>query len=231
MDTYIGTESDQYFMRTYLSLMRSTYPLEFVGVSLSELPNILLISEEEMILEIARCYLHDQLHLSTYRAWRRMTKVTTEKEEPPRIYRAQYGFNFRNEDGVSYSSPSQGDQVPHSINLNLLMDGLVVLCVQEALRSWISHRGALTSTVLTREILEEDPQVFPSESSRIFHKAITKKTLDFTRFWGSDEVMSVLVSAMLSGNLGQARRFFQNKTSDEHAWEKLFKQSAFAFDI
>jgi hypothetical protein len=91
-----------------------------------------LISRKLGTIGIVRDYLHDCLHHSTFRSFRIAHRLPAPSHESakhhvPEVYREQYGINFRDKDGLSYSSPLLTKESPRTINLNLLMDGVVVL--------------------------------------------------------------------------------------------------------
>lgn len=57
-------------------------------------------------LDLARSYLHDSLHASTFRTFR-------VDQETGMIFRHQYGINFRNANRVSYSAPNANESSPN----------------------------------------------------------------------------------------------------------------------
>lgn len=68
-----------------------------------------MISKELRTIELLRNFTHDCLHHSTCRSFRRAIRIPAKspgeaKHRVPEVYREQYGINFRNQDGLSYSS-------------------------------------------------------------------------------------------------------------------------------
>lgn len=95
-------------------------------------------------VELARNYLHDCLHHSTFRSFRRRDNFPAKDSKAakislPEFYREQYGINFRNQEGISYSSVNLTKKSPQAINLNLLMDGAVVLTATSVLAGISDH--------------------------------------------------------------------------------------------
>ena len=70
-----------------------------------------IASKELRTLEFIRDFLHDCFHFSTFVSFRRVLRTPAKspavaKHCVPEVYREQYGINFRNEEGLSYSSPT-----------------------------------------------------------------------------------------------------------------------------
>ena len=302
MDTYLGSVSDQNFIKNYLTLLRLTYPTEFIGsshvfdldqvlnnlskgghdrakelleyglsqiskktgsksalpfnrcyfisgdidhvggfhgpngkgyhhgfcASLSELPNAYILPENDRVYELARCYLHDHLHFLTFRAWRRDRTPKVEKEVYPSIYREQYGINFRNAQGISYSSPDQHRRVDNSINLNLLMDGVIVTVVQEILLEYANQHPGIDLGIHSEEIVRPHPSTFASDNAKSFYRTISQPTRAFLEYWGGNAIRDLILVTMCTGDLNDLHKYFSMKTGRTDAWEYLFRQPAFS---
>lgn len=68
-----------------------------------------MASKELRTLELLRDFIHDCLHHSTFRSFRRMVRIPAKspgdaKHRVPEVYREQYGINFRNE--ARYRNPA-----------------------------------------------------------------------------------------------------------------------------
>jgi len=151
------------------------------------------------------------------------------KHRVPEVYREQYGINFRNKDGVSYSSTELTACSPEAINLNLLMDGVVVLAVSEALREIVRKANCDNELeqMIQREIMLEsfDANLLPR--AHRFVMQVTEPSRKFVEYWGKGEFMSLVLQAMMTGDLTAIKHFFEERTGIENAWEKLFRQPDF----
>lgn len=188
--------------------------------------------------EAARNYLHDCLHHGTYRTFRRAVRVpalTRElaKARVPEIYREQYGINFRNKDGQPYSSAELTKLSPKAINLNLLMDGVIVLTVAKHMSRYVepltSKDSCANDQLVASELLLTEPEnteTFPKSSERYVRDVLTP-TSRFVAHWGGDKFRLHIVRAMCSGNLGPIKRFFAQQYGERGAWEKVFKNPSF----
>jgi hypothetical protein len=182
--------------------------------------------------EAARSYLHDCLHHSTFRSYRRaVTKPRTRAEAKrcePRVYREQYGFNFRNSEGMSYSSIDITALVPKAINLNLLMDGIVVIVVA----SIISRESAPINLNkfdkgVLYEVIGKPFKVPDYEHAQTFHYGVTKPSQAFISHWGGDAFLRLALTAMMTGELDPLKSYFNRRYGEEGAWEKVFRRPDF----
>ena len=154
---------------------------------------------------------------------------STAKHRVPEVYREQYGINFRNKDGVSYSSPELTGRSPEAINLNLLMDGVVVLAVSEALREIVRKANCENELeeMIQREIMLESFDKNALPRAHRFAMQVTEPSRKFVEYWGKGELMSLVLQAMMTGDLAAIKRFFEERTGIEDAWKKLFRQPSF----
>lgn len=192
-------------------------------------------SIELRTLEMVRNFLHDCLHHSTFRSYRRAIRVPATspgvaKHRIPEVYREQYGINFRNQDGMSYSSPELTARSPETINLNLLMDGVIVLAVAESLKEPLLgiNCASRLEKQIRNEILLESFGADVSPGAHRFWTQVTKPSKRFVEYWGEDEIMTLTLHAMMGGDLTNIKRFFNERTGIENAWEKLFKRPDFS---
>ena len=188
-------------------------------------------------IELARSYLHDSLHHSTFKSFRRALRIPAKskaeaKQRIPEIYREQYGFNFRNADGVSYSSAELTSKSPETINLNLLMDGIIVILISDLLRDLVTEpvQGGTLERAIVAEIFRQpfDQQLLP-EAQNFYHK-VTKPTEMFVDHWGGQVLVELLLRAMVSGDLHEIKSYFDTKMCQERAWEKLFRRDNFVIE-
>ncbi|HYD86020.1 MAG TPA: hypothetical protein VEA80_00955 [Vitreimonas sp.] len=171
-------------------------------------------------LDALRAYVHDCIHNATYRTFRR--------GPDGRIFREQYGFNFRRWNGLSYSPARQ--TACGSINLNLLMDGIVVLKTAELLshRSIAAFARARTPAerMLVADVRAELEEIGPQCPSWSFHQSVTNPTLEFLERYDSPALMEALYRAMLTGQIREAAELMRRLSG--RGWRDLFMSSAFS---
>lgn len=175
------------------------------------------------------------MHHSTFVSFRRVTRLPAKSPEEaklraPQIYREQYGINFRNQDGLSYSSPELTRRSPETINLNLLMDGVIVRVVSALLRE--SGAYEVTSATEMEEELKKEIFLEPFNTSVLprasdFETAVTKPSQSFVEHWGGEELVALVLQTMMSGDLDRIKRYFEERSGVSNAWEKMFKRPEF----
>ncbi|TSC85223.1 MAG: hypothetical protein G01um101417_90 [Parcubacteria group bacterium Gr01-1014_17] len=195
-----------------------------------------LASKKTRTVELTRSFLHDCFHHSTFRSFRRAIRIpsasTAEaKRRIPEIYREQYGINFRNKDGFSYSSPELTNRSPETINLNVLMDGIVVAVVGALMHKVCGERQASANCVdeaIINEIFLQpfDAAILPQASA--FYSSVTEPSRKFVEHWGGDTLVILVLKAMMSGDLSLLKNFFEERTGIAHTWEKMFKTPGFS---
>ncbi|KKU58017.1 MAG: hypothetical protein UX81_C0026G0004 [Parcubacteria group bacterium GW2011_GWA2_47_12] len=195
-----------------------------------------LVLKEIRTLELIRNFLHDCFHHSTFRSYRRAMRFPAastgiSKHRVPEVYREQYGINFRDKDGCSYSSAELTRHSPETINLNLLMDGVVIMVVSELMHNankWLpAHTSGLERAIVNEIFLEPfDTALLPHAHS--FYVAVTEPSRKFVAHWGGDTPIVLALQAMMSGELGAIKCFFEEKTGTTNVWEKMFKKPGFS---
>lgn len=194
-----------------------------------------MISKELRTVELLRDFIHDCLHHSTFRSFRRAVRIPAKspsdaKHRVPEVYREQYGINFRDHDGLSYSSPELTIRSPETINLNLLMDGVVVLATAAVLKAEVGDIACENAleTEIKKEIFLEPFEVTTLERACGFYNLVTAPSKMFVEHWGGEDFINLVLQAMMSGELADLKRFFEERTGIENAWEKLFKRPEFS---
>lgn len=194
-----------------------------------------MMSKELRTIELLRDFIHDCLHHSTFRSFKRAVRIPARspdeaKHRVPEVYREQYGINFRNQEGLSYSSPELTARSPETINLNLLMDGVVVLVTAAALKTEVGDiacKDAL-ETEIKKEIFLEPFKATMLQRAHGFHNAVTAPSKMFVEHWGGEDFVALVLQAMRNGELTALKHFFEERTGIENAWEKLFKRPEFS---
>ena len=186
-------------------------------------------------LELLRSYLHDSVHHSTYCTFRRLIRQPLRaadcKQVMPEVYREQYGINFRNAQGQSYSSPKLTHKVPEAINLNLLMDGVGIEVVTSLLNRFCGSKQIAPRTEFERQVLNEVLLLInedrPSAWGQDFYFEIVRPSRKFLLHWGGEPFRASIFRAMLDGELSDLKSYFSEKFGEDNAWEKVFRQPGF----
>lgn len=182
-------------------------------------------SEKLRTLEFARDCLHDSLHSCIFRTFRLDAEIGN-------VFRHQYGINFRNSNGNSYSAPNLNEKSPEAVNLNTWMDALVHMQASAFIKDNFSHEldGEALSD-LEKEIWREikdltcDEGKFPEP--QMFHENVVAPAKGFIDKWGKDFLFDETLKAMLSGELEPLKDYFRETLMRADAWEFMFKQSAY----
>ncbi|OHA32159.1 MAG: hypothetical protein A2928_00505 [Candidatus Taylorbacteria bacterium RIFCSPLOWO2_01_FULL_45_15b] len=194
-----------------------------------------LVSKELRTIEMIRNFLHDCFHHSTYRSFRRVIRIpaasaNVAKNRVPEVYREQYGINFRDQDGFSYSTSRLTERSPEAINLNLLMDGAIILVIAELMREAVgdeAHGSSQLEKEIRKEIFLEPFDAFVLQRAHRFYKSVIEPSQLFIEHWGGRDFTVLVLQAMMSGELQALKQFFDEKTGTQNVWEKRFKRPGF----
>jgi len=187
-------------------------------------------------VELARTYLHDSLHHSTFCSFRVLRWSPQSSAQAklllPSVYREQYGFNFRNSAGKSYSSPNLTWRSPWAINLNLLMDGTVSMVVAQSLAplrlsQLVKPTGKHEKAVLDDVALRSQGRARVEGWGTDHYFEVVRPAKAFIEYWGGTHFLELLVRAMFTGELEALRKHVDTRYGGAGAWERLFKQSSF----
>jgi hypothetical protein len=175
-----------------------------LNLSFSELLNPSYVEDPKLrALELARNYVHDSFHASTYRSF-----VTYQGK----IHRYQYGINFRLPTGQSYSGSTRVPGARYVINLNTLMDGVAVLVTADAIHDFAAaiYPADDVSAILIGELLGN-----VTGSSLIKMAAFASQVVcpakEFIAFFGG-EISDVLQRTIISGDIDTIRGYFNRET-------------------
>jgi len=162
--------------------------------------------------ELIRNYMHDSIHAASFRSFAKGHSQTGD------IFRYQYGFNFRRADGISYSLPQlTAEHAPYAINLNVLMDGLAIISVGEAIAELYKNQLREESTTeleirLVTDII--DPAGAGSEPlayGNKFNQAVARSTREFVKYWSFGDEQGfrrLLFHSMMSGDSSELNKYF-----------------------
>lgn len=176
-------------------------------------------------LELARSYMHDSIHYSQFRSYRRTPSFIQVKRFV--IYRDQCGLTFRRPNGVSYSLRNLTG--PRLININLLQDGVDVLMVAEAMAPHVRELNSPVSSRLEKEVVSDLRASFGGLSlgsrAHRFHAEVTLASMRFLEYWTGADIKFLrdeIFRAMLSGRLGSVSAYFNSKLGAPSSWKSLF---------
>ncbi len=180
-------------------------------------------------LELARNYIHDSIHASTFRSIRTMPVANFTEYK---VYREQYGINFRKPDGTSFSSVEATKKSPLSINLNLLMDGVVDHFAEIVVKEQSSSKKIVGTTELESTIINQlfglgFEETIYSQPIKFLNEVIRPTKL-FIDYWDTNQTLfELILRAMFSGDISGVKQFFAGKLNNKDAWDIIFKRPNF----
>ena len=180
-------------------------------------------------LELAKNYIHDSIHASTFRSIRTMPAANFTEYK---VYREQYGINFRKPDGTSFSSVEATKKSPLSINLNLLMDGVADHFAEKAVKEQSSKINIVGTTELESTILNQlfglgfEEKLYPHPIR--FLSEVIRPTKLFIDYWDTNQtLLELILRAMFSGDISGVKQFFAGKLNNKDAWDIIFRRPNF----
>lgn len=203
-------------------------------------PNVKYIKSKIVrTLEVVRCYLHDSMHHSTFCSYKRVRRTPVSSRDAkhllPSVYRYQYGINFRNALGQTYSSAELSYKSPYAVNVNLLMDGAIVLTVSDIMSRLVGsiERDGFSrlEKMMLDDIVLSSNYTKPNVWGEEFYYRVTQPVQKFMDYWGGDHIRRLVVQAMISGTLDPLTTYFDERFGEMGAWEKVFRQPGFRFDV
>ncbi|MFM9890957.1 MAG: hypothetical protein ACKVOE_10055 [Rickettsiales bacterium] len=176
-------------------------------------------------LEFARNYIHDSMPASTF-------KTIRIDPETGKHYRHQYGINFRDAQGNSYSAPNLHETNPGAVNLNCWMDAVTHAETSKFLSTQFPELAHLEGlTPLEQQVTNEirgvafDRNAFPESKS--FYSGVIDPVKKFMSRWGGGQLTDITMKAMFSGDQEPVKGFFASKLGRPDAFESLFRQEAY----
>ncbi|QHI38040.1 hypothetical protein IMCC3317_34240 [Kordia antarctica] len=199
-------------------------------MAFTTLLNIEIVGCEKLVVaELLRNYIHDCIHFSTYRTFR----LVDDGKNNFTIYREQYGINYRNQYGDSYSSKDLSKSIPKAINLNLLMDGVNAVYTSYIIDSIFKKDSFKTKNLLNKEILLDltklkisNFQLFDS-CPIMFYNEVINPCKEFINYWGGFPFICICLKAMFGGEPNLLNEYYEYKTQDKNYWINNFKQANF----
>jgi hypothetical protein len=191
-------------------------------------------------LDLIRGLTHDSLHHTAFRLYR--PRKDQGILSPHSFYQAQYGFNFRDEAGNSYSAKDP-QWAQSTRNLGLIMEGCVDRFAQEFASRWTPpcFRGADAATSLfvaeclgretTLDASNLPPRISSAERSylsslELFHRSVTCPYRQFILDFDSSgvELHEVLLRTMITGNLRELILLLDRLVGVRKTYVKLFRR-------
>jgi hypothetical protein len=188
-------------------------------------------------LELARSYIHDCLHHSTFCSFRlirgRSRTINDTKRMLPTINREQYGFNFRDNAGHQYSDSSLNDRAPEAIHLNTWMDGTIVIYVARNLKAFGLDALEVKSDAERMLVAEMslNSSSYTSNFGKRFFEEVTKPTARFVEKWGGEDLERLALGTMLTGEPTALRQYFSQVMNKHNAWQKTFRSAKFTLEV
>lgn len=90
-----------------------------------------------------------------------------------------------------------------------------------------AHTSELEKAIVNEIFLASFDAILLSYAHR-FYTAVTEPSRKFVAHWGGDTLITLVLQAMMSGELQVIKRFFEDRTSTVGVWEKLFKKPGFS---
>lgn len=195
-------------------------------------------------LELLRSYFHDTIHFNTFRSYKLRFNYSNEKIDINSIHRFQYGFNFRHENGYSFSNPDE-KVATTTRNLGIIMEGITDDFSKASVRNILEEQNILLSdlTYFENSIFNE----ITSSNFKEVYAAGTPFSKDEINYlkkinYSYKSVYSLyyaflnefslsskqkfrefLFSSMLTGDFIGIRDYFNRYTKDAKGFDKLFK--------
>jgi hypothetical protein len=194
------------------------------------------VSPQLAALDLVRSYAHDYLHYATFRRYR-----LSDRGE---VVRVQYGINFRQLDGRTYSAPDVPGDGP-TRNLGIVMEGATDAEATVVAREIASACGItimdlepsphgvaladISGTLTTEDVEDALSSAHPyMRSLGRFHQAVTRRYRALLRELSgeSGELHQQIVMAMISGELLSLEAWLDAR-HDPGCFARLFRAPSF----
>jgi hypothetical protein len=235
------------YLGGYYSPGQSYYHLEQVSIT-SVLGSFVNGKYDKTLttLELLRSYLHDCIHFNTFRSYKFSFNSQNDNVEPVQIYRHQYGFNFRKENGMSFSCPDPpGSKTTR--NLGIIMEGLTDAFSKRSIERLLISESLepLNLCDFQKVILHEitwvlDEVIEPSllvpveraylSAIRAANDSVWNPYRKFLREFATHDAIEfeeLLYSAMLNGDQLSFADYINNIHGDIDAFNCIFRQKGF----
>lgn len=197
-------------------------------------------------LELMRSYFHDTIHFNTYRSYKLKYNYQVDNINLESIHRFQYGFNFRHENGNSFSCP---DNLSAKVtrNLGVIMEGITddfskasIRNILEQEKITLSDLSYFENIIFTEMTSNNFKEVYPSPN--VFDDAeieyINKINQAYKSVWSlyynflgefaidsKQKFREFLFSTMIAGDFIGLRDYFNRYQNDDRGFDRLFKSA------
>lgn len=195
-------------------------------------------------LELLRSYFHDSIHYNTFRSYKLKINYAKEIVRLDDVHRFQYGFNFRKEDGITFSS-LDAETAKSTRNLGIIMEGvtddyskIAVQRIIEEEKVYLNDLSPFENVVLNEIISTSFSEAylsdtaFTTEESRYIirindaYKSVWKLYYSFLSDFSTsskNEFRDFIFTTMISGDHIAFKDYFNRFANDINGFEKIFK--------
>lgn len=233
----------------YYSYGQSYYNLEQVSItSILGFYSVKKYNKELVTLELLRSYLHDSIHFNSFREYRLKDVKEHELLSCDNIHRIKYGFNVRNESGISFSNIDKPG-TKSTRNLGVIMEGITDESSKKFISNFIEGQNlnlknlSLFENMILDEITNTSRNIYYNTKDGIFTdqelryiSLVNKAYIDvwnpFHEFMNEfsfgkyDSFTGLLMASMISGNQDPIRSYF-DKFLKKGSFEEIFKSPHF----
>lgn len=229
----------------YYSKYQTYYHYE--QISVTSLLGCYVIKEYNRILttlELLRSYFHDTIHFNTYRSYKLKYNYKVDNISLETIHRFQYGFNFRHENGNSFSRPDESS-AKVTRNLGVIMEGITddfskasIRNILEQEKITLSNLSYFENSIFTEITSNDFKEIYPAENvfDNVEIDYIRKINNTYRSVWSlyynflgefaidsKQKFREFLFSTMVAGDFIGLRDYFNKYQNDDRGFDKLFK--------
>lgn len=186
---------------------------------------------EDLTWELLRSFIHDSIHANCYRSYRMPKSINKNPTEAkyflPKVYRYQYGINYRMQNGTSFSKADNADG--RILNLNLIMDGFGAFLQSSGMRRFAEGNGVVIDE---KWELHRDIFGYPANDdlANNFHKIVVSRFLTFREKWRLTKKNDLLGRAMVSGRLEDLSGHLDGVVQTKDVLGNWFRQPSFRYE-
>jgi len=180
------------------------------------------IQETGQLLDFARAALHDALHRATFRSY-----ICTHQRFP---HRYQYGLNYRDEAGNTFTKTGIRDWDNRLINLNILMEGTIDIVVSDFLTPKIRdlcNECDKTNRII-QDIAHEVPDNYINDRQKYYYRSVLGPSREFIQHWKTD-TWKHIIGPMLSGELSELDSHLIEESGGDISLDGSFKSAKFSY--
>lgn len=229
----------------YYSLYQTYYHLE--QISLTSLLGCYIQADYNKMLvtlELLRSYFHDSIHFNTFRSYKLKINYDNENVRLEDVHRLQYGFNFRREDGVTFSNRDR-EGARSTRNLGIIMEGvtddfskIAIGRIIEDKKLHFSNLSYFENVILNEITTTSFKEIYPSNNAFTKQETfyLAKINEAYKNIWSGyyeflnefvnstkQEFRDFIFTCMIKGDQIAFKDYFDRKLNDINGFEKIFK--------